>query len=146
VHRRSSKDQRRSGFTRTFGVLPNVPMRLRKFVPINADLTWKATEVMQITSGQTPRSGNVHRPVTTNRESCPCGAAKHGRLAGISCKAVAIRTNKYKGPPASRRPNWEGVLCQTYWAKALRVGRTPLALGLSSCYDATRDAESCQPP
>jgi hypothetical protein len=55
-------------------------------------------------------------------------------------------TNKNKGPPARRRPNWEGVLCQAYWAKALRVGRTPLDLGLSSCYDATRDAQSRQLP
>ena len=38
----------------------------------------------------------------------------------------------------------KGVLCQTYWADALRVGRTPLDLGLSSCLDYTIDAETRQ--
>ena len=50
-----------------------------------------------------------------------------------------------KRPPVFRRPDWEGVLCQAYWAVARRMGRTPLDLGLASCTYNALDAKRGQP-
>jgi len=75
-------------------------------------------------------SGSPHSPISPqhlqfgailNRTSCLAAFCAQScfnlQVIGRKEESVfAYSPSKYKGPPTSRRPNWEGVLCQAYWA------------------------------